>query len=203
MEIFDLTYPLDAATPVHQGDPPVVLTHARSHDADGYEVTQICLGSHSGTHLDAPRHFFRSGATLDRYPPERLMGPGVVVDARPVAGKGDVAPGLIDAVLLADRLRLFPVAPGGFVLLWTEGAMLTIEAAQALLETGAGLVGTDAPSLDTEPYPVHRLFLGHGLLIAENLCGLDRVGSGPVSCAFLPLAVVGTDGAPVRAIAWR
>jgi kynurenine formamidase len=64
-------------------------------------------------------------------------------------------------------------------------------------------VGTDAPSLDAEPYPVHRLLLGHGVLLAENLRGLDRLGPGPVTCAFLPLAVVGTDGAPVRAVAWR
>jgi arylformamidase len=89
------------------------------------------------------------------------------------------------------------------VLLWTEGALLTLAAAQVLLDAGAALVGTDAPSLDETPYPVHRLLLGHDVLIAENLSGLERVGRGLVTCAFLPLAVTGADGAPVRAIAWR
>jgi arylformamidase len=182
--------------PVHPGDPPLTLARVRSHDADGYEVTRICLGSHSGTHVDAPRHFFPKGATLDRFPVERLVGPGVVLDCRPAAGGGGARP-------LAGQLRLFPVPPGGLALLWTEGAPLGIEAARVLLDAGAGLVGTDAPSLDVEPYEAHRLLLGQDVLIVENLRGLERLGPGPVTCAFLPLAVTGTDGAPIRAVAWR
>jgi kynurenine formamidase len=88
-------------------------------------------------------------------------------------------------------------------LLWTEGASLTPEGAELLIAAGAGLVGTDAPSLDAEPHPVHRLLLKQDVLIAENLRGLARLGPGPVTCAFLPLPVVGTDGAPMRAVAWR
>jgi arylformamidase len=72
-----------------------------------------------------------------------------------------------------------------------------------LLDAGPGLGGTDAPSLDAEPYPVHRLLLGRDILIAENLRGLEHLGPGPVTCAFLPLSITGTDGAPVRAVAWR
>lgn len=199
MEFFDLSLPLRDGMPGYPGDPQVALTRVRSHDADGYEVTQICVGSHSGTHLDAPRHFLPGGATLDQYPIERLVGPGVVVDCRLPAG----APRLIAPSLLAARLKPFTVPARGFVLLWTEGALLSEEAVRVLLEASPGLVGTDAPSLDEEPYPAHQLLLGHGILLAENLQDLDRLGPGPVTCAFLPLAVVGTDGAPVRAIAWK
>lgn len=198
MEIVDLTAPLCPGPAAHPGDPRVRFVRTRSHEADGYEVTRISLGSHSGTHLDAPRHFFPVGATLDQYPVDRLVGPGVVVDCRPAPGDRG-----IDAALLAERLHPDCVPPGGFVLLWAEGVLLSVEAARLLLEAGAGLVGTDGPSLDREPYPVHQLLLGHGVLIAEDLRGLDRLGPGPVTCAFLPLAVVGTDGAPVRAVAWR
>lgn len=209
MEVVDLTRPLGPDTPVYPGDPPVALARVRSHDVDGYEVTHVCMGTHSGTHLDAPRHFFPDGATLDQYPVDRLVRPGVVVDVRAPVRQGSSSPagsngpGIVDAALLADRLRPFAVPSGGFVLLWTEGALLTAEAAHLLLDIGAGLVGTDAPSLDAEPYPVHRLLLGQGVLLAENLCHLDRLGPGPVTCVFLPLAVVGTDGAPLRAVAWR
>jgi len=187
----------------------VVLARVRSHDVDGYEVTHLSMGTHCGTHLDAPRHFFSAGATLDQYPADRLVRPGVILDVRAMErdGSGSSADstyaGIVDAALLADRLRPFTVPSGGFVLLWTEGAMLNAEAAQLLLDGGATLVGTDAPSLDAEPYPVHRLLLGRGVLLAENLCNLDRLGPGPVMCAFLPLAVLGTDGAPLRAVAWR
>lgn len=71
------------------------------------------------------------------------------------------------------------------------------------MDAGPALVGTDAPSLDDEPYPVHRLLLEHNVLLAENLCKLEQLGPGPVTCAFLPLPIVGTDAAPVRAVAWR
>ena len=82
MIVVDLTLPLSAATPVADGDPPVTITRVRSHGADGYQVTAISLGSHSGTHLDAPRHFFPEGPTLDSYPADRLVRPGWVVDVR-------------------------------------------------------------------------------------------------------------------------
>jgi arylformamidase len=209
VDVVDLTRPLSRDTPAYPGDPPVVLARVRSHDVDGYEVTHLSMGTHCGTHLDAPRHFFFAGATLDQYPADRLVRPGVILDVRAMErdGSGSSADstyaGIVDAALLADRLRPFSVPSGGFVLLWTEGAMLNAEAAQLLLDGGATLVGTDAPSLDAEPYPVHRLLLGRGVLLAENLCNLDRLGPGPVMCAFLPLAVPGTDGAPLRAVAWR
>lgn len=151
------------------------------------------------------------------------MGEGLIIDCRCPEGAADRGPGLsaaeavgsgsrsieasgpgiVDSALLAERLRPFLVPTGDLLLLWTEGALLTVEAAYMLLETGPSLVGTDAYSLDAEPHPVHRLLLGHGVLLAERLCGLDRLGPGCVTCAFLPLAVVGADGAPVRAVAWR
>jgi kynurenine formamidase len=216
--IVDLTCPLSPDTPVYPGDPPVTLTTVRTHGADGYEVTHLCVGSHSGTHLDAPRHFFPGGATLDEYPVDRLVGPGVVVDVR----SQTAGPALIEAALLSERLRLAGAVPGDFILLWTGGAFLSPQAAGVLLDTGTTLVGTDGSSLDPPPpapsggpseragvgetveaYAAHRLLLGNGVLLAERLCNLDRLGPGPVNCAFLPLAFVGTDGAPVRAIAWR
>jgi len=222
MEIVDLTRPLGPATPAYEGDPPVSLARVRSHESDGYQVTLLCMGSHSGTHLDAPRHFFADGATLDQYPADTLVRPGVVIDVRrpPRGGAGAAtaldasgalpgvnpraaAPTFIDTDLLTGRLRAVVIPPGGFLLLWTEGALLTTEGAEMLLEVEPGLVGTDAPSLDLEPHPVHRLLLGQGVLLAENLCNLERLGTGLVTCAFLPLAVVDADGAPVRAVAWR
>lgn len=198
MEFFDLTLPLRPGMPVLEGDPAVEFTTVRSHDVDGYELTRLSLGSHTGTHLDAPRHFFVAGATLDQYPLERLVGPGVIVDCRPLPGAGE-----IDRELLTERLGPFALVQGGIVLLWTGGAFISLEAARLLLDAGVGLVGTDAPSLDAPPYPVHRLLLSRGVLLAENLTGLEEAGPGPLTCAFLPLRTVGADGAPVRAVAWR
>jgi kynurenine formamidase len=275
MDVYDLTHPLTPQTPVHEGDAPVSLTRIRLHDPDGYQVTRISLGSHSGTHLDAPRHFFPNGATLDTFHADRFVRRGWVVDVRPpeVVAPGHTAgpqpsiespqppvlpplptlsapqivftPGpaaaasqnpvsLVSAEealaagsppmgtahpdnvprapapvprvgpdLLADRLRDVEIEPGDFLLLWTGGALLADDALPLLVETGAGLVGTDAFSLDDAPYPAHTLLLARGVLLAENLANLDRIGPGPVMCAFLPLLWPESDGAPMRAVAWR
>jgi len=197
MKVVDLTVPLSPQTPAFPGDPPVRFTRLRSHASDGYEVTEICLGTHSGTHIEAPRHLLPSGKTLDQFPVDRLLGPGVVINCRVGCGFP------IEADFLAERLRPWPLPMGGFALLWTEGATLTVEAAQLLIESQVFLVGTDSPSLDTEPYPVHRLLMENEVLLVENLCHLEELGPGPVQCAFLPLATVGLDSAPVRALAWR
>ena len=198
MNVVDLTHPLNPQAPSHEGDPPVTLARAASHATDGYQVTAVGLGSHSGTHLDAPRHFFPGGATLDDYPVDRLVRPGWVLDVRPQRPQA-----LVGAALLGDKLQEAHLEAGDFLLLWTGGAVLAEDCAVVLLECGAGLVGTDAPSLDDHPYPIHQVLLGEGVLLAENLANLDHLGTGRVMCAFLPLAIPEADGAPVRAVAWR
>lgn len=220
-EVVDLTRPLFSGMPVFPGDPPVSVIGVRTHAKDGYQVSQICLGSHSGTHIDAPRHFFPNGRPLDDFPASSFVGRGLIVDARPAgtprtagaprtAGTaGGPTPVFLDAVDLADRLRPFELRSGDFVLLWTEGAFLTEDAARLLLAAGVSLVATDGDSLDprddpdSKGYPVHNLLLGHDVLLVEGLCNLEQLGPGPVTCAFLPLAIAGADGAPIRAVAWR
>ena len=190
MEFFDLTLPLQSGMPVYPGDPEVRFTAVRTHEIDGYQVKQFCMGSHSGTHLDAPRHFLAGGATLDEYGVDRLMGPGVVIDCRPPSG-GTATPGrtetaepaVVDAALLRERLEAFSIAAGSIVILWTEGTPLTPDAGEVVSALRPIIVGTDAASLDAEPYPVHRLLLGQGIILAENLQGLDRLGPGPATFA--------------------
>ena len=82
-------------------------------------------------------------------------------------------------------------------------AAFTIEAAQLLVDLRVGMLGTDSPSPDADPYPVHALLLGRGVLLLENLCGLEHIEPGPLTCACLPLPLVGSDAAPVRVVAWR
>lgn len=220
VRVADFTQPLGPDTPVLPGDPAVTLTPAATHASDGYAVTGICLGSHSGTHIDAPRHFFPDGPALSDFPVERSIGEGVILDLRPPVHAGgrdvgsDQGRGLldsqrIDAQRLAAALHRHPLQSGDRVLLWTGGAAtLTREAAAMLVEAGVSLVGIDGPSIEAEgapagAYPVHRLLLGSGVLIAENLCRLELLGEGRLQCALLPLAIQGTDGAPVRAVGWR
>jgi len=198
VELFDLTQTVYETMPVYPGDPPVSVAKARSHEVDGYEVGRFCMGCHTGTHLDAPRHFFPDGATLDQYPVERFVGPAVLVDC-----DTNVVADVIEGDVLAERLAPAGLPAGAKVLIRTGGRPLTAEAAQLLVTARAGLVGVDTASPDAEPYPVHRLLLGNDILILENLEGLDRLEPGPLMCACLPLALTGTDAAPARVIVWR
>ncbi len=201
MKIYDITLTIRPGMPVWPGDPAFERKLIWQMGLDSAaNVSQVTMSVHTGTHVDAPRHFFPNGAALDRFPLERFVGPGVVLDCRPTMSARYPEQSVEG---LAEQLRRFPLAPNGLALLWTEGTPVTIEAARLLLQAGAGLVGIDAPSIDSQPYPVHRLLLERDVLIVEDLRGLDRLGAGPVDCAFLPLALTGTDGAPIRAIAWR
>ena len=205
MQLVDLTRPRTPDTPVVPADSRVTFAAVAEHETEGYRVSKICLGSHSGTHLDVPLHFFPGGHSLKRLR-RGCVSQGVVLDVRSAAGS------LVDAALLANRLRRHPVKPGEFVLLWTAetAGWLAPDAARLLVDLEVGLVGTDGPSLDDDgsrsesaDFAIHRLLLGSDVLIAENLVNLDLLGAGRVQCVFLPLPLAGLDGSPVRATAWK
>ncbi len=208
----DLTQPMGSGMPAYPADPPVEIVAYRSHDTDGYAATQLRLGTHSGTHVDAPSHFLVDGATIDSYPPARFFGAGVVLDLR--AGPRE----LDEATMRAAATAAGGLETGDFAVLWTgwdthfgddfmvEHPFLTPDAAQVLLETGVSLVATDALNVDSSEggeFPVHPLLLGADVLIVENLRGLAALGSGRAFFAFVPLRLKGLDGSPIRALSWK
>lgn len=210
--LIDLTQPVRSGMPVYPGDPPVDVRTCATHETHGYAAARIELGTHSGTHVDAPFHFFAGGATLDAYPPSRFFGTGAVLDLRR-AGRELDEDTVRAAAEAAGGLR-----PGDFAVLWTgwdthfgddrmaEHPYLTPDAARALVEAGVSLVATDALNVDPstgEDLPVHPLLLQANVLIVENLCGLEALGAGRTRFAFVPLQLVGVDGSPVRAVGWR
>lgn len=87
MPLVDLSHPLTTGMPVYPGDPEVTFAPALTVAADGVAVERLGLGSHSGTHLDAPAHSIPGGRTVDRIPLELLWGPARVLRAvAPAAG---------------------------------------------------------------------------------------------------------------------
>jgi kynurenine formamidase len=84
---------------------------------------------------------------------------------------------------------------------FTDHPTLAADAAQFLVECGVQLTAVDMPSVDRAPYPAHRILLGAGVLIVENLTNLDVIGASEFQLIVLPLKLVGRDGSPVRAVA--
>jgi arylformamidase len=192
----DLTRPLAPGGPVYPGDPAVRFRAHAELARDGYRVTEVSLGTHAGTHLDAPAHFLAGGAPVDQLPLDRLLGPARVLDLR-AAETWEVAAG--DRLLLrsgweerwggADYFHAFPPLPEAL--------------ARALARAPAALLGRDTPSLHPDPEAdarLHRLLLGAGVLILENLAGLAALPD-HVWLAALPLPLAGLDGAPCRVVA--
>ena len=209
--ILDLTHTISPEMPVYPGTPNPRLFPAARLDQHGYRETQISMVSHTGTHMDAPRHILREGSSLDQLPPSQFCGRAAIVDVSKL-GEG--------AVITAEFLKAQngELLNADFVLLYTgwekkwctpsfleeRYPVLDEEAARYLVSCGLKGVGVDCISvdpIDTETYPVHHVLLGGGLVIVENLCLKKVVGRQDVMFFALPLKYAGADGAPVRAIA--
>ena len=187
------------------GDPPVRISRIKDMaDGDTCTVSQMSLGVHSGTHVDAPAHFVRGLASVDRVPLDVMLGPARVVAIRD-------AQRITPEELRAHRLRR-----GERVLFKTRNSArcwrsarfvpdfvyLTTEAAQLLARVGVRLVGVDYLSVGgyqvRNGVPVHRTLLRAGVWIIEGL-DLSRAVPGRYELACLPLRIRGADGAPARA----
>ncbi|MFB3817563.1 MAG: cyclase family protein [Candidatus Methylomirabilales bacterium] len=204
MRIFDISRPLRAGMPVYPGDPEYAVQPWLSVSrGDPVNVSVLTLGSHTGTHLDAPRHLRDAGAGVDALPLEALLGPALVVDLGRVP--------CIDAPLLR-RTALLDLGGHARLLLRTralaggsaglEHPGLTPDAAALLVEAEVRLLGIEGLSVDppgASDLAAHRLLLGAGVIIAEGL-DLSAVPAGEYELACLPLRLCDGDGAPARAV---
>jgi len=117
VELFDLTEPLYSGMPVSKREAGVRVDIRTTHEDEGFASSAITLGTHAGTHVDAPYHFFADGLTIDQLPLSLCFGPGVVLDVR-AAGMRITSDALVRAAEHAGGLR-----PGAFALLWTSLAL--------------------------------------------------------------------------------
>lgn len=201
----DISLPLDAELPTWP-DSPGLRTTWRTAIANGAvaNVTQLSMDVHTGTHIDAPRHFLDDGATVDELGLAPFVGPAVVLDTgraealtAEVLGAASIPEGTERLLLRTLNSSLPMCAP------FRESyAALTLDGAQWLVDTcDLRMVGIDYLSIQryTEPPDVHRTLLRSGLAILEGLC-LKDVAPGAYELVCLPLRMVGVEGAPARAI---
>lgn len=215
-DLVDLTHPLRADMPVWPGHPEFCQTPMASlerGDASCYHA--LSLGEHTGTHVDAPSHFIRSGASIATTPLTSFFGRMMTLASSDVLPDTAVGP---DRIFAWER-RHERIAPGdavffhfGWDRLWDADPVaflrdwpgLSGEAAELLVDRGARIVGSDCLSIDrfgSTDFPAHRVLLGAGVLVGENFA---RLGSLPSVCslAALPLPIVEGSGSPMRAIAF-
>jgi arylformamidase len=203
MRIHDITVPLSPELPVYPGDSPVTIAPwTNIADGDAANVARITLCTHSGTHIDAPRHFNQNGLSVDNIPLEVLIGKALVVE---ISGVKEIGRQDLERLPLRGAERLLLKTDN--TALWKEAEFnenyvsLSLDAARYIVESGVKLLGVDYISVESVEGDgsVHRMLLDGGVLILEGV-NLTDVAPGEYELICLPLKVKDGDGAPVRAI---
>lgn len=216
MKITDLSLPIEEGMmtfPTHW-HPVVEITILGRHGIEGRETRKIVLGTHIGTHADAPRHFIPGGGTIDEVPLDVLIGPATIADFT-----GCPPLHQIDVPELQQKLdnkipsRLI-LRTGwsqyfGNLKFYNEYPFLSEKAAQWLMENGVRLIAMDTPSPDNPAHsrgtpkdsPNHKVLLGAGVVLVEYLTNLKALSAAEVELIVMPLKLKGCDGSPARVVA--
>ena len=193
MKKYDITQPLFECL-VFPGHPGPQRTLVESIErGDGCNLTNISLCVHNGTHVDAPRHFYRDGKGINEVSLERFIGPAYV----------ERHDGLVSASDAEGMLTRAEQACAGASkrLLISGDATVTLDAAKVFTRAGIYLVGNDSQTVgpSDSPAAVHYELLGAEVVLLEGV----RLGAVPdgaylLNCA--PLNLSGCDGSPCRAV---
>ena len=207
MKIYDVTVPISETVPIYKGDPAASVKNESSMArGEAANVTSLCFGAHTGTHVDAPNHFIEGTRRVEDLEIEKMIGPCRVVEMA-----GDVTaiepahlPELNGVKRLIFRTRnsaFWSTPEDGFR---TDFTYITPEAARALAETGLSLIGIDYLSVEkfgSEDFATHKILLEKEIVLLEGV-DLREVPAGDYELICLPLKYIGStgDGAPARTI---
>jgi len=207
MKLIDITVPLNANTPTYPGNTVFSLEPIKRLAQGGSSnVSTLHMSAHAGTHVDAPRHFFDEGAGVESLGLELLCGRSRVIE---LTTRKAITPEDLAGIDLNEDVRVLfkthnsrlwgtPEFHPDFVGVSGAGA-------RYLVDRGVKVVGVDY--LSVEPYktpgaPAHHALLGAGTIVIEGL-NLRDVEPGIYEMFCLPLAIVGSDGAPARVVLRR
>ncbi|MEM2760567.1 MAG: cyclase family protein [Nitrososphaerales archaeon] len=211
MRIIDLTQTIRYNMHTFESYPkPLTIPWAKL-DIHGYESELIFMSSHTGTHMDAPYHFFQRGRKIDEIPVETFVTDALLIRVRKKS-KGYITKK--DIMNFERRARIDEGRAIIFSTGWEEHANkhdyltgnpgLSKDAAEYLVQKNVSIVGIDSANIDhpeADDFAAHNVLLPHGVLIVENLCNLRSINQIRFKLVVLPLKIQGATASPVRAIA--
>ena len=205
MDWIDISAPLKSGMVHWPGDPEVKIERVRDAEkGDRNTLSEVCMGVHTGAHIDAPLHFVRGGVGIDQLPLDAAMGRARVIEIEDGESikveelqKHDIRHG--ERILFKTRNSSHVWRKADFV---EDFVYISIDAARLLVECRVSLVGVDYLSVGgykRNGSEVHVTLLGAGIWLIEGL-DLSKVGAGEYELVCLPLKIVDGDGAPARAV---
>ena len=214
---------IDLTLPVHEGmttfpvlwHPYVEITQLGRHSTEGRETRKIVIGTHTGTHMDAPRHFIANGKTLDEIALEDLIGPCTLLDMTDFKTFAEVPANVMERRLAGRKPKRLMLRFDWSDKIFTPDyypahPFLSEECSQFLVDAGVKLLGMDTPMPDNpkngrgsgNDSPNHKILLGNEVILLEYVTNLRELGTATeFELIVLPLKIVKGDGAPVRCIA--
>lgn len=198
----------------YPGD-PTFQSKLYSSLADGCNVHSMTLGSHTGTHVDAPYHFFSDGKKIDELPLSAFIGTALVINMTSKTAREPIVWEDLASFSNAMSSDVILLLHTGWSKHWNtprylDHPFLTPHCAEQVVAKGVRVLGVDTLSPDetrvdgTEGkygFGVHEAILGNGGIIAENLTNLAAVAAADATISLIPLNIAGCDGSPIRAFA--
>lgn len=208
----DLSQTIANGMTIYVGDPVPNIRRVKHIETDGVNVSEALLGSHTGTHVDAPIHFVQGGKSVDLLSPEQCVGEAVVIDLSDKPQGSEIMPEDLARGSMVDREGLIVLLYTGMSKLWgdpsarTNFTYLSSEAATWLVQKKAKTVGVDYLSVEkygSKDAPAHKTLLSNGIPIIESLNEkLGMFAGRRIFLVCLPLKIGGSDGGPARALAY-
>lgn len=215
-KIIDLSVRLENGMMYYPGDPVPEISPALTLEKDGCRVKKLNIGSHTGTHIDAPSHFVEKGKNVEQIELSKCMGRAAVVTLSNLES--------CHKITLEDIKEQLPQAGEVEVILlhteWTEKygtkefwqhPYLSKEVAETFVSLGIQAVGVDMLNVDhtcqegelytEDSTEVHQVLLENEIIIVENLTNIGAIDFKNPYVMFVPLKISGADGSPVRALA--
>ncbi|MBE7494925.1 MAG: cyclase family protein [Verrucomicrobiaceae bacterium] len=202
----DVSVPIRDGMVHWPGDPECHIKRVNKiEEGSVCNLTHLSMSAHTGTHMDAPRHFIADGMTMEQMPLEAVIGRAKVFDLTAVEGQ-----------ITADHLKGLKFATGQRVLFKTRNSTrswamnefdkdfisIRADAAQYLVDQKVLTVGVDYLSIGgygKDVVETHRIMLGAGVWVIEGL-NLAEIKPGYYNLICLPLKIEGADGAPCRVV---
>lgn len=174
----------------------------------GYNVLNICMGTHSGTHIDAPLHLIEKANSADEIFPEKFFGNATFIEIL----KGE------NELISLLELKKFDIEEGDILIIrtgWEDNSYkdnyftnfpyFSVDCADYIISKKIKALGVDIPSVDgpEQNAAFHKKILAEGIPIIEALVNLKQVTGKRMMFSALPLKIKNADGSPVRAIAFE